>query len=120
MNIRTVLKCILAALLFVRGGAIVPTMDIIPSIGTKPLDSLVVKVFPDGESEYVMYDCDAESYGYENGLVAKTLFEFHLDSRPSKVNVNGVKVRDWSWNNGVLILKVTDAQVAEKLQISII
>ena len=140
-----------AGLLFVRGGAIVPTMDVVPSIGTKPLDSLVVKVFPEGESRYVMYDCDAESYGYENGLVAKTLFEcsqtekkvsfvvnpvegsfenmpsvrsyafeFYLDSRPSKVNVNGVKVRNWSWNNGVLILKVTDAQVAEKLQISII
>ena len=140
-----------AGLLFVRGGAIVPTMEAVPYIGTKPLDSLVVKVFPDGDSEYVMYDCDAESYGYESGLVAKTrfecsqteknvnfvvnpvegsyenmpsvrsyTFEFYLDNRPSKVVVNGVKVRDWSWENGVLILKVTDAQVAEKLEISII
>ena len=140
-----------AGLLFVRGGAIVPTMEAVPYIGTKPLDSLVVKVFPDGDSEYVMYDCDAESYGYESGLVAKTrfecsqteknvsfvvnpvegsfenmpsvrsyTFEFYLDNGPSKVVVNGVKVRDWSWENGVLILKVTDAQVAEKLEISII
>lgn len=140
-----------AGLLFVRGGAIVPTMEAVPYIGTKPLDSLVVKVFPDGDSEYVMYDCDAESYGYESGLVAKTrfecsqteknvsfvvnpvegsfenmpsvrsyTFEFYLDNRPSKVVVNDVKVRDWSWENGVLILKVTDAQVAEKLEISII
>ena len=115
------------------------------------MDSLVVKVYPDGDSEYVMYDCDAESYGYESGLVAKTrfecsqteknvsfvvnpvegsfenmpsvrsyTFEFYLDNRPSKVVVNDVKVRDWSWENGVLILKVTDAQVAEKLEISII
>ena len=139
-----------AGLLFVRGGAIVPTMDIIPSIGTKPLDSLVVKVFPDGESEYVMYDCDAESYGYENGLVAKTLFEcsqtektvsfvvnpvegsfenmpplrsytfeFHLESKPAKVKVADRKTKDWSWQDGVLTLKVTDAPVTEKLEISV-
>ena len=50
-----------AGLLFVRGGAILPCDG-------------VVKVFPSGESEYVLNDCDAESYGYEQGLVARTRF----------------------------------------------
>lgn len=139
-----------AGLLFVRGGAIVPTMDVVPSIGTKPIDSLIVKVFPEGESSYIMYDCDAESYGYESGLVAKTLFEcsqtkktvsfvvnpvegsfenmpplrsytfeFHLESKPAKVKVADRKTKDWSWQDGVLTLKVTDAPVTEKLEISV-
>ena len=139
-----------AGLLFVRGGAIVPTMDVVPSIGTKPIDSLIVKVFPEGESSYIMYDCDAESYGYESGLVAKTLFEcressravefvvspvegsfenmpavrsytfeFRLDKKPSKVVVDGVKVKDWNWENGILTVKVSAVPVSHKLSVSI-
>ena len=139
-----------AGLLFVRGGAIVPTMDVVPSIGTKPIDSLIVKVFPEGESSYIMYDCDAESYGYESGLVAKTLFEcressravefvvspvegsfenmpavrsytfeFRLDKKPSKVIVDDSKVKDWTWENGILTVKVSAVPVSHKLSVSI-
>ena len=139
-----------AGLLFVRGGAIVPTMEVAPYIGTKPVESLTVKVFPEGDSRYIMHDCDAESYGYENGLVAKTLFECHessrsvefavnpvegsfenmpvvrsytfefrLDKKPSKVIMDDVKVKDWTWTDGVLVVKVPAVSVSERLSISI-
>lgn len=125
-------------------------MEVAPYIGTKPVESLAVKVFPKGDSRYIMYDCDAESYGYESGLVAKTLFECHessravdlvvnpvegnfenmpavrsyrfevrLDRKPSKVIVDGVKCKDWTWEEGVLMIKVPTVSVLERLSVSI-
>ena len=65
-----------AGLLFVREGSIIPCMEPRQYIGTDPLDTFVVKVWPGSEdSSYVLYDSDAESYGYEQGLVAATLFK---------------------------------------------
>ena len=63
-----------AGLLFIREGAIIPTMEVRDHIGTEPVKALTVKVWPHGDSAYTLYDCDAESYGYEKGLVASTKF----------------------------------------------
>lgn len=64
-----------AGVMMIRGGAIVPMMDPVPFIGRKPLDKLTLHIYPDGESRYIMYDCDAESYGYEQGRISSTLFQ---------------------------------------------
>ena len=61
-----------AGVMMIRGGAIVPMMDPVPFIGRKPLDKLTLHIYPDGESRYIMYDCDAESYGYEQGRYCLT------------------------------------------------
>ena len=74
-----------AGLLFIRGGAIIPTMEAADYIGCEPFQSYIVKVYPCGESEDVLYDCDAESYGYEQGLVAKT--RFRCSQRGRAVNI---------------------------------
>lgn len=65
-----------AGLLFVREGAIIPFQKEMQYIGEKPLDTLIVKVFPkDHTSYYTMYEDDGESYYYENGAIAATRFE---------------------------------------------
>lgn len=63
-----------AGLLFVREGAILPCQEDVPYIGTKPVDSLILKVFPHGDSEYVLREDDGDSYEYENGAISSTRF----------------------------------------------
>ncbi len=139
-----------AGLLFIRGGAILPTMEEADYIGTKPLKSLILKVYPCGESSYTLYDCDAESFGYEKGLIAATrfhcaqngrnvtvtvdpvegsfenmpssravTFEVALERKPSKVTLNGAKIKGWTWQDGVLRVRAGEKAVTEKLEISI-
>jgi alpha-glucosidase (family GH31 glycosyl hydrolase) len=44
-------------------------------IGEKPLDTLIVKVYPKDITSYTMYEDDGESYEYEKGAIAATRFE---------------------------------------------
>ena len=97
-----------------------------------------------------MLDCDAESYGYEKGLVARTRFScvqsekdlkftvapvegsfenmpqsrdyticIALDSKPSKVAVNGKKIKEWSYDNGTLTVEVAACSVHSELTLSV-
>ena len=139
-----------AGLLFIRGGAMIPTMDAVDYIGTKPLTAFTLKVYPEGDSTYTLYDCDAESYGYEEGLVAATrleccassksvrltvnpvegrfenmpasrswAFEFHLDKKPSRVILNGKKLKGWTFERGVLKISPVSRAESDKLEILI-
>ena len=80
-----------AGLLFIREGAIIPTMEVRDYIGTEPIKSLIVKVHPHGDSSYLLYDCDAESYGYEQGLVARTQFTCSENGKRVSLAVDPVK-----------------------------
>lgn len=66
-----------AGLLFIREGAIIPTQPDVEYLGARPFDRVILKVYPHGDSAYTMLDDDGESYEYENGGVASTLFESH-------------------------------------------
>ena len=79
-----------AGLLFVKGGAIIPSSPEYDAIGPEPYDKLTVDVYPHGESSYTMYDCDAESYGYEAGEIAATRFECSLSAKTLKFTVHPV------------------------------
>ena len=145
-----------AGLLFIRGGAIIPTMEAADHIDIRPQREFIVNVYPWGESEYIMNDCDAESYGYEQGLVARTRFRCSksgkavkltvdpvegrfenmpdtrdyrfrvaLDRKPSKVHVNGVKMKDWTWSapgegTGTLTVNAGSCPVSETLTLTIL
>ena len=77
-----------AGLLFIRDGAIIPTMEEKQYIGDKPLDNYIIKVYPHGESSYTLLDCDAEDYEYENGAIAKTLFECREEAGKVSITIN--------------------------------
>ena len=139
-----------AGLLFVRGGAIIPAMEVRDHIGTEPLKAITLNVYPDGESSYTWYDCDSESYGYENGLVAATsvfcskdeksvrltvepvnggfenmpssrewAFCIRLERKPSTVTINGTRIKDWTFSDGVLKFSAGERPVSEKVLINI-
>ena len=139
-----------AGLLMIRGGAIIPSATISDCIGTEPLNTLTLKVYPDGESDYTLYDCDAESYGYEKGLVARTnirctasvnavrlqvdpvegsfenmpsdrdwTFEVRLDRKPSRVLLNGERLKGWTWADGTLTVVAGAHPVSKTLVLRI-
>lgn len=138
-----------AGLLFVREGAIIPTMTKeVKYIGSAPISDFTVQVFPGREeSSYTMYDSDADSYGYEKGLMCSTTFgckktargtqvdispvkgtfENMPDTRnytlevsmekPSKVSVNGKSTTDWSYTDGKVILPLGTASVQDRIEV---
>lgn len=80
-----------AGLLFIREGAIIPTQPDVEYLGARPFDRVILKVYPHGDSAYTMLDDDGESYEYENGSVASTLFESHERDGGVEVVVNPVQ-----------------------------
>lgn len=80
-----------AGILYVRGGAIIPTSQRRGFVGNSPIDYLTLNVYPDGQSSYRLYDCDAESFGYEQGLIASRLFECSRDGSKYEFKVNAVE-----------------------------
>lgn len=80
-----------AGLLFIREGAIIPTQPDVEYLGMRPFDRVILKVYPHGDSAYTMLDDDGESYEYENGGIASTLFESHERDGGVEVVVNPVQ-----------------------------
>ena len=80
-----------AGLLFIREGAIIPTQPDVEYLGARPFDRIILKVYPHGDSEYTMFDDDGETYEYENGGIASTLFESHEKNGGVEVVVNPVQ-----------------------------
>ena len=80
-----------AGLLFIREGAIIPTQPDVEYLGARPFDRVILKVYPHGDSAYTMLDDDGESYEYENGGVASTLFESHERDGGVEVVMNPVQ-----------------------------
>lgn len=80
-----------AGLLFIREGAIIPTQPDVEYLGARPFDRVILKIYPHGDSAYTMLDDDGESYEYENGGIASTLFESHERDGGVEVVVNPVQ-----------------------------
>jgi alpha-glucosidase len=62
-------------LLFIRNGAILPYQKTMNYTGEFPQDTLFLKVYPEGQSSYTLWEDDGTSFEYEKGKIAKTLFE---------------------------------------------
>jgi alpha-glucosidase len=62
-------------LLFIRGGAIIPYQQTMQYIGEHPVDTLILKVFPQKQSSYTLWEDDGRSFDFEKGIIAKTKFE---------------------------------------------
>jgi alpha-glucosidase (family GH31 glycosyl hydrolase) len=58
--------------LFIKAGAILPYQPDMDYVGQKPVDALALRVYPEGRSEFTLYEDDGLSLGYETGEAAKT------------------------------------------------
>jgi alpha-glucosidase len=55
--------------LFIKEGAIIPSIDVLNYVGEKPVERVYVDVFPsDRATQFEYYDDDGVSYDYERGL----------------------------------------------------
>ena len=76
-----------AGLLFVRPGAIIPMQRDMNFVGEHPLDTLTVRIYPDGKSSFTMLEDDGISYDFEQGAVARTTFQSNLSDRQMEFEV---------------------------------
>jgi len=58
--------------LFVRAGAIIPQWPEMDYVGQRPLDRLILHVYPHGKSAFTLYEDDGVSLAYLDGEVAVT------------------------------------------------
>ncbi|TAM82258.1 MAG: DUF4968 domain-containing protein [Acidobacteria bacterium] len=54
--------------IFVRGGAIIPTRQVVQYTGEAPINPLTFQVFPDGQSSREYYEDDGLSFNYRKGV----------------------------------------------------
>lgn len=88
-----------AGLLFVRAGAIIPTLggcfdspaEGISYLGAKPFENLTLRIYPSGSTSYTLLDDDGESYEYEKGSLSSTLFECRQDGGKTTITLNPVQ-----------------------------
>lgn len=71
---------------FVRAGAIIPMMPDMNYVGEKPLDPLIVDVYPEGTSTFTLYEDDGISCDYEKGEYCTT--EYRALKRPDGVTLD--------------------------------
>jgi hypothetical protein len=80
--------------LFVRAGAIVPMYPEMLYDGQKPLDEVTFDLYPQGRSQYTLYEDDGSTRRYEKGESSQqqvTLQAPAQGSGPVQVNIDGVR-----------------------------
>ena len=77
-----------AGLAFVKAGAMLPMQKPVQYIGERPLDTLILKVYPSGNSSYTLYEDDGVTFDYEQGKIAKTVFDCRQSGGRTELVVN--------------------------------
>ncbi len=77
--------------ILVRGGAIIPKGPFVEYIEQKPMNPIELEIYPCGESEFIMYEDDGETYDYESGAFALTKFTCHELEDGIEVRIHPVK-----------------------------
>ncbi len=54
--------------LFVKAGAIIPMQVVLDYVDERPIDELILEIYPKGDSYFTIYDDDGISLGYKDGL----------------------------------------------------
>ena len=71
--------------LFIKAGAIIPTQIVKDNIGTSTPENILWEIYPKGNSKFILYEDDGESYKYLEGKIARTVLE-------CTENSNGIRI----------------------------
>ncbi len=74
--------------LFIRSGAIIPFRKPMNYIGEKKEDSLVLRVYPEKNSLYTLWEDDGISFEYEKGIIAKTRIECADSEKETRLTIH--------------------------------
>lgn len=70
--------------LFIKAGAIIPYQKPMQYIGEHPVDTIIVRVFPEKQSTYTLLEDDGVTFDFEKGNIAKTRFECNVSDKEIK------------------------------------
>jgi len=71
--------------LFIRAGAILPYWPAMDYVGEQPVETLTLHVYPEGTSDYTLYEDDGDSLEYLRGAVART--QIRCEAEPRRVTL---------------------------------
>ena len=90
--------------IYAKAGAIIP-MDPVRQYTDQPVtEPTTIRVYPGADGDFILYDDDGESMGYQNGSDEKTEWvHFHWDDAARKMTAEADK-RMKKWNGGERVL----------------
>ncbi|MGL5317383.1 MAG: TIM-barrel domain-containing protein [Bacteroidales bacterium] len=80
--------------LFVKGGYPLPMQPVRMRMATAPLDTLVVRLYPDTgncDNSYTLYEDDGETVAYEKGEYATTRLQFRSTAKSNELIIHPVE-----------------------------
>lgn len=72
--------------LFIKAGAILPYWPEMDHVGEKPVETIRLEVYPEGQSLFTLYEDDGHSLNYLKGAVAETVMR--CDAAPGHVKLS--------------------------------
>ena len=78
--------------LFVKSGAIIPYQKPHQFIKTDFIDTLIIRFYPDGNSNYKLLEDDGITFKYEEGIIAKTIFTCSEDDDLINIGISPDKI----------------------------
>ena len=76
---------------YIREGAIIPFQHVARHACERPLDTIVLNIWPADKGEYTLWEDDGTTYAHENGAIAKTRFSYEKNRRKLVLNVDAVE-----------------------------
>lgn len=76
---------------YIREGAIIPFQHVANHACERPLDTLVLNVWPAAKGEYTFWEDDGHTYAHEQGAIAKTRFSYEKKRRRLDITVDPVE-----------------------------
>jgi alpha-glucosidase (family GH31 glycosyl hydrolase) len=77
--------------LFIRSGAIIPCQKPVQYIGDQPTETIILKVYPEGQSSYTLLEDDGISFNYETGAIAATKFDCHAEGNKMELTIHATR-----------------------------
>ena len=74
--------------IFAKGGAIVPMQPVVNYIGEQPVDTITLDIFPEGSSEFVLYDDDGKSLAYQQEAFATTTIHCEANETQTSIQID--------------------------------
>lgn len=58
--------------MFIKKGSIIPLWENVQYVPDSLIEKITVKIYPDTQGEYVLYEDDGITFNYEDGVYSKT------------------------------------------------
>lgn len=105
--------------LFVRSGAIIPMYQQMNYDWERPTDTLTLDIYPNGHSEYELYEDDGLTREHREGIYATTLFEVDADQKGLKITIHPAKGDfDGRMKERVYLLEIHIGQAPKKVKVN--